>query len=275
MRSRDGRSGTRKRLIAAASELFAERGFHATTARDIARRAGVNLAAGHYHYGSKKDLYLEVLQAQFAQIWTTLARRGGSRPAAEIDRLGRRELAALLHTRLRVMLDMLIGPPPVLHGALMQREMTDPSEALPMIVERVHRPDDARDGAHRRPLGAAPAAARRRALRVQHHRSGRLLPLRHAGDFFIARGGSAIRAASPARSRRTSPRSRSAAWRWSLRLGRGRRMRAARAAVAVAVLASGCAGMWRPEGDGGWSPSRRTEELERLAGRAGVDLEGE
>ena len=134
MRSRGGRSGTRKRLIAAASELFAERGFHATTARDIARRAGVNLAAGHYHYGSKKDLYLEVLQAQFAQIWTTLARRGGSRPAAEIDRLGRRELAALLHTRLQVMLDMLIGPRPVLHGALMQREMTDPSQALPMIV---------------------------------------------------------------------------------------------------------------------------------------------
>jgi outer membrane protein len=51
-------------------------------------------------------------------------------------------------------------------------------------------------------------------------------------------------------------------------------MRAASAAVAVAVLVSGCAGMWRPEGNGGWSPSRRTEELERLAGRAGVDLEG-
>ncbi len=134
VRSRSERSGTRKRLIAAASELFAERGFHATTARDIARRAGVNLAAGHYHYGSKKDLYLEVLQAQFAEIWTTLARRGGSRPAAEIDRLGRCELAALLHTRLRVMLDLLIGPQPVLHGALMQREMTDPSQALPMIV---------------------------------------------------------------------------------------------------------------------------------------------
>jgi TetR/AcrR family transcriptional regulator, regulator of cefoperazone and chloramphenicol sensitivity len=134
VKSRGGRTETRKRLIAAASELFAERGFHATTARDIARRAGVNLAAGHYHYGSKKDLYLEVLQAQFAEIWTTLARRGGTRPLAEIDRLGRRELVALLSTRLQVMLDLLIGTRPVLHGALMQREMTDPSQALPMIV---------------------------------------------------------------------------------------------------------------------------------------------
>ena len=126
--------GTRRRLIAAASVLFAERGFHAATARDIARRAEVNLAAGHYHYGSKKDLYLEVLREQFATIRTVLERRGGTRPPAEIDRLDRARLAQLLLTRIKVMLDMLIGPPPGLHGALMQREMTDPSQALPMIV---------------------------------------------------------------------------------------------------------------------------------------------
>jgi TetR/AcrR family transcriptional regulator, regulator of cefoperazone and chloramphenicol sensitivity len=131
---RQSKDGTRRRLIAAASELFAERGFHATTARDIARRAGVNLAAGHYHYGSKKDLYLEVLREQFATIRSVLQRRGGTRPAAEIERLDRAALAQLLRTRIKVMLDMLIGPPPGLHGALMQREMTDPSQALPMIV---------------------------------------------------------------------------------------------------------------------------------------------
>lgn len=74
-------ANTRQRLIAAASELFAERGFHGTTARDIARRARVNLAAGHYHCGSKKELYLEVLREQFATIRAVLARRGGARCA--------------------------------------------------------------------------------------------------------------------------------------------------------------------------------------------------
>jgi len=132
MQRRNG--GTRERLIAAASELFAARGFRATTARDIARRAGVNLAAGNYHYGSKKQLYREALRAQFEKIASKLARGGGSRPAAEIDRLGRAELIDLLARRIRVMLDTLIGPPPGLHGALMQREMIDPSDALPMIV---------------------------------------------------------------------------------------------------------------------------------------------
>ena len=67
---------TKGRVIAAASALFAERGFHGTTARDIARRATVNVAAGHYHFGSKEALYLEVLRAQFADMTATLEARG-------------------------------------------------------------------------------------------------------------------------------------------------------------------------------------------------------
>jgi AcrR family transcriptional regulator len=126
---------TRDRLLAAASELFAERGFHGTKIRDIAERAGVNVASGHYHYGSKKALYLEVLRAQFAEIRAALARRGASPPAAALARLSRGDLESLLRARVKVMLDILLGPPPGLHGTLMQREMCDPSEALPTIVE--------------------------------------------------------------------------------------------------------------------------------------------
>jgi len=126
--------------VSAASELFAERGFHGTTVRDIAERAGANVAAGNYHYGSKKALYLEVLRAQFAAVRAALARGGVTRPRRELSRLGRRELEALLRSRLQVMLDGLLGPPPGLHGTLMHREMCDPSEALPMIVEEFIRP---------------------------------------------------------------------------------------------------------------------------------------
>ncbi len=126
---------TRERLLAAAGDLFAERGFHRTTVRDIAARAGVNLASGHYHYGSKKDLYLAVLRAQFADVRSRLAARGASLASAAPNRLSRRELEALLEARIATMLEVLIGPPPGRHGTLMQREMTDPSEALPVIVE--------------------------------------------------------------------------------------------------------------------------------------------
>jgi TetR/AcrR family transcriptional regulator, regulator of cefoperazone and chloramphenicol sensitivity len=126
---------TKDRLLAAAGALFAERGFHRATVRDIAARAGANVAAGNYHYGSKKALYLEVLRAQFAEIRAVLQARGASRPASELTRLSRRELTALLRARVNVMLDLLIGPTPGVHATLMQREMCDPSEALPVIVE--------------------------------------------------------------------------------------------------------------------------------------------
>ena len=105
----------------------------------VAQSAGVNVAAGNYHYGSKKELYLEVLRAQFAEVGKTLARRGGKPPEA-IARLGRSEATALLRRRIAAMLEILIGPPATLHGALMQREMTDPSEALPIVVEEFIRP---------------------------------------------------------------------------------------------------------------------------------------
>lgn len=126
---------TKERLLVAAGALFAERGFHGTTARDIAERAGVNLAAGNYHYGSKKALYLEVLRGRFARVRTLLSDHDAMKSEAELARLSRRELAALLRRHIQVVLDMLIGSPETPYGALLQREMTDPSEALPVIVE--------------------------------------------------------------------------------------------------------------------------------------------
>jgi AcrR family transcriptional regulator len=130
---------TKARVIAAASALFAERGFHGTTVRDIAQRAKVNLAAGHYHFGSKETLYLEVLRAQFGAIMAELEQRG-ARLGAGRARPGAAVLRELLRTRIAAMLELLLGPPPGLHGTLMMREMCDPSAALPDIVEQFIQP---------------------------------------------------------------------------------------------------------------------------------------
>src|SRR5262245_43357311 len=69
-----------------------------------------------------------------------LARSGGSKPAAEIERMTRKQAFEVLHRRIAAMVEMLVGPPALPHGALMQREMADPSEALPIIIAEFIQP---------------------------------------------------------------------------------------------------------------------------------------
>ena len=62
-RRRDG-AASRERLLRAACELFADRGFDRTTARDIGERAGVDPALIARYFGSKAQLYIEALNAE-------------------------------------------------------------------------------------------------------------------------------------------------------------------------------------------------------------------
>ena len=144
--ARDAGRDTRARLLVAAGELFATRGFHGTTIREIAARAHVNVAAGHYHCGSKKALYLEVLREEFARIWARLDTSGTRRAPRGLDRLSRRQLEALLQARIRVMLDVMVGPARTIHSTLVLREMLDPSEAVAVIVDEFIRPMSAELG---------------------------------------------------------------------------------------------------------------------------------
>ncbi|MEU8569755.1 TetR/AcrR family transcriptional regulator [Streptomyces pathocidini] len=49
-----------RRLVTAAVEAFAERGYHATTTRDIAGRAGMSPAALYIHYKTKEELLYQI-----------------------------------------------------------------------------------------------------------------------------------------------------------------------------------------------------------------------
>lgn len=54
---------TRAKLIEAAGQLIAEYGYAKVTSKSICEKAGVNLAAVNYHFGSRNGLYLAVLQS--------------------------------------------------------------------------------------------------------------------------------------------------------------------------------------------------------------------
>lgn len=131
-----GRYGTRERLLDAAAVLFAERGYRGATLREIADRAGANMAAANYYFGSKQALYLAVAQAQFVDVEAALVERGASVPEpAALERLSRDELAELLRARVEILLETLLASDRP-HGALVMRELSDPSDALPEIVRR-------------------------------------------------------------------------------------------------------------------------------------------
>ncbi|GED87920.1 TetR/AcrR family transcriptional regulator [Streptomyces sp. 6-11-2] len=69
-----------RRLLVAAVEAFAERGYHATTTRDIARRAGMSPAALYIHYRTKEELLHRISRIgheKALEILRTAARREG------------------------------------------------------------------------------------------------------------------------------------------------------------------------------------------------------
>ncbi|MGE5344553.1 MAG: TetR/AcrR family transcriptional regulator [Acidithiobacillales bacterium] len=62
-RPRDGNPAeTRREILRAAEESFAAAGFAGATTRQVAAKAGVNVATLHYHFGNKEGLYRAVLE---------------------------------------------------------------------------------------------------------------------------------------------------------------------------------------------------------------------
>lgn len=80
-------STTRERILDAAERLFADRGFEGTSIRAIISQARVNLAATHYHFGSKEAL-----------LEAVLARRISHVNAARLRKLDEVEAAAAPHS---------------------------------------------------------------------------------------------------------------------------------------------------------------------------------
>jgi AcrR family transcriptional regulator len=66
-------SEPRERILDAASHLIAARGYTATTVRDIATAAGMNLAMIHYYFGNKEGLYRAIFEEKVFAVQRLLA----------------------------------------------------------------------------------------------------------------------------------------------------------------------------------------------------------
>jgi AcrR family transcriptional regulator len=59
---------TKDKLMDAAEKLFARRGFYGSSLREITATAGVDLALVNYHFGSKKQLLIAVIERRGAVL---------------------------------------------------------------------------------------------------------------------------------------------------------------------------------------------------------------
>jgi AcrR family transcriptional regulator len=71
----------RQRLLAAATDLFTQRGYAASTVREIVGAAGVTKPVLYYYFRNKEGIYLELMRGAFAkldELITDSAGDGGS-----------------------------------------------------------------------------------------------------------------------------------------------------------------------------------------------------
>ena len=123
---------TRERIVEAAGEIFAEKGFDTTTVRDICQRAEANIAAVNYYFGDKQRLYVEAVVR--AHRWRMERAR---LPEWTADTPPQQKLADFVATFIR---RIRTGPENTWHTRLIMREMMNPREACVELVQSSIRP---------------------------------------------------------------------------------------------------------------------------------------
>ncbi len=72
---RKSAASTRERLLRAAECCFTEHGYEGSSLRQITQLANVNLAAVNYHFSSKRELWLEMMERRLAPLNVERVRR--------------------------------------------------------------------------------------------------------------------------------------------------------------------------------------------------------
>ncbi len=88
------RQATRDRVLEAASQVFAERGFHGASVEDICERAGFTRGAFYSNFASKDDLVLELSSRHSEQVVARI-REAAAAPGSAPQDVLRDVLAAL------------------------------------------------------------------------------------------------------------------------------------------------------------------------------------
>ena len=124
---------TQERLLEAAGEVFAEKGFRDATIREICKRAGANIASINYHFGGKERLYSDVLR----YVDDATNERHPAKAPEFAGLAAEKRLELFIVQFMRKVFD---SDRPAWHQRLMAREMVEPTFALDELIDRNIKP---------------------------------------------------------------------------------------------------------------------------------------
>ena len=125
----------RGRLLKAAARLFGERGFNHVGVREICKEAGTNVASVNYHFRDKLGLYRELIG--------TVAEGMNRGKTAALEASAGQPPEDQLRGYIRGFLHQLLDSNPTEDcwlEKLIGREMTEPTAALDLIIEKGIKP---------------------------------------------------------------------------------------------------------------------------------------
>ncbi|HNW61295.1 MAG TPA: CerR family C-terminal domain-containing protein [bacterium] len=122
---------TRHSLLAAASEIFAEKGYRDATIAAICEKAGANIAAVNYHFGDKQNLYVETWRHCFTESIKAHPPDGGVAENAPAKTRLQGQVTALLQR---------IADEKNYEFIIVQKERANPTGLLHEVMRRDLRP---------------------------------------------------------------------------------------------------------------------------------------
>jgi AcrR family transcriptional regulator len=130
---------TRKAILAAARDSFAQLGFERATNREIAAAAGVTAAAMYRHFESKPELYAAVVHDALGELVPHLRRSIASASSARASFRALIETLEKLSDRQRAAARFLAELPAEMqrHPQISRRVLDDPGEVLAIVGEIV------------------------------------------------------------------------------------------------------------------------------------------
>jgi TetR/AcrR family transcriptional regulator, regulator of cefoperazone and chloramphenicol sensitivity len=127
---------TRQRLLDAAAQLFAERGYQQVSIRDICTAANANVAAVNYYFHDKWALYEELIRIVIEGAKRMQEKAHESPPGTPAE--------DRLRNYIRTFMQHGLAPVEEKNrwaGRMMGREMVDPTPGLDLFIDEVIRPN--------------------------------------------------------------------------------------------------------------------------------------